>query len=261
MAALLTDEARDAGEAMAERTARRICKDHGRWSTFGKTKSRGEACSGRIVGHSTSERMKAHLVGGAQLRPAGEVDVGRGPSKRLRTSRSVQSAETHHVLAGNGIDPCSRMCPSVSCVRVSNQGRNPMSVSRLSVSLVGAFVALALAILMLAMAPQPASAATCFYPSGCGYGGLASGASAGYVYGHTGRGANYQITSTNVYAFNASSGTNKSIWRFFTNGVYNGNWTNNTQFFISPGWGAAQYLHGCTNNHSAGINVQCGTSW
>ena len=36
----LADEARDAGEAMAERTAWRICSDNGWWSAFGKKKAR-----------------------------------------------------------------------------------------------------------------------------------------------------------------------------------------------------------------------------
>ncbi|MBC9719777.1 IS3 family transposase, partial [Streptomyces sp. TRM66268-LWL] len=38
----LVDEARAAGEAMAERTAWRICRDNGWWSVFGKRKGRGK---------------------------------------------------------------------------------------------------------------------------------------------------------------------------------------------------------------------------
>lgn len=38
----LVDEARDAGVAMAERTAWRICSDNGWWSAFGKKKARGK---------------------------------------------------------------------------------------------------------------------------------------------------------------------------------------------------------------------------
>ncbi|MFF4743787.1 IS3 family transposase [Streptomyces sp. NPDC001268] len=38
----LADEARAAGEVMAERTAWRICRDHGWWSAFGKRKGRGK---------------------------------------------------------------------------------------------------------------------------------------------------------------------------------------------------------------------------
>ena len=104
---LLADEARQAGEPMAWRTAWRICRDHGWWSVFGKKKRRGhkpgppvhddlvqrtfnaeridrlwfsditehptaegklylcavkDACSGRIVGYSISDRMKARLA-------------------------------------------------------------------------------------------------------------------------------------------------------------------------------------------------------
>ena len=39
---LLADEARDVGEAMADRTAWRICADNGWWSAFGKKKARGK---------------------------------------------------------------------------------------------------------------------------------------------------------------------------------------------------------------------------
>jgi putative transposase len=38
----LLDEARDAGEPMADRTAWRICSDNGWWSAFGKKKARGK---------------------------------------------------------------------------------------------------------------------------------------------------------------------------------------------------------------------------
>jgi transposase InsO family protein len=39
---LLADEARDAGKAMADRTAWKICSDNGWWSAFGKKKARGK---------------------------------------------------------------------------------------------------------------------------------------------------------------------------------------------------------------------------
>jgi putative transposase len=104
---LLADEARTGGEAMAERTAWRICHQMQWWSAFGKKKRKGktpgppvhddlvqrifsarrvdalwfsditehptlegklylcavkDACSGRIVGYSISDRMKARLA-------------------------------------------------------------------------------------------------------------------------------------------------------------------------------------------------------
>ena len=104
---LLADEARLAGESMADTTAWRICRDHGWWSTFGKKKRKGktpgppvhddlvnrvfaadtpdqlwfsditehptlegklylcavkDACSGRIVGYSISDRMRARIA-------------------------------------------------------------------------------------------------------------------------------------------------------------------------------------------------------
>ncbi len=49
----LPDEARAAGEAMAERTAWRICRDNGWWSAFGKSKGRGKnawpGCEGTLT--------------------------------------------------------------------------------------------------------------------------------------------------------------------------------------------------------------------
>ena len=39
----LVDEARDAGQVMAQRTAWRICSENGWWSTFGKKKARGKS--------------------------------------------------------------------------------------------------------------------------------------------------------------------------------------------------------------------------
>ncbi|MDI9589418.1 MAG: hypothetical protein QM234_10795 [Acidobacteriota bacterium] len=38
----LADEAKQAGEAMSDRSAWRICHDSGWWSVFGKKKSRGK---------------------------------------------------------------------------------------------------------------------------------------------------------------------------------------------------------------------------
>ena len=46
----LVDEARDAGQPMAERTAWRICSDNGWWSAFGKRKRRGKSRQGRPAG-------------------------------------------------------------------------------------------------------------------------------------------------------------------------------------------------------------------
>ena len=43
----LADEARDAGESMAERTAWRICSENGWWSVFGKKKRRKGKKAGR----------------------------------------------------------------------------------------------------------------------------------------------------------------------------------------------------------------------
>ena len=148
---LLADEARVAGEPMADRTAWRICSDHRLWSTFGKKKRRGktpgppvhddlvnrvftapipdqlwfsditehptlegtlylcavkDACSGRIVGYSISDRVKARIAvdaitSAAQRRgdPAGcIVHTDRGSQFR---SRKVQRALRRLGLVGS----------------------------------------------------------------------------------------------------------------------------------------------------------------
>jgi transposase InsO family protein len=148
---LLVDEARDAGQAMADRTAWRICSDHGWWSSFGKKKRRGkkpgpavhddfvnriftaaapdqlwfsditehptlegklylcavkDACSGRIVGYSISDRMKARIAVDAitsAARRRGEVagcivHTDRGSQFR---SRKAQRALRRHNLVGS----------------------------------------------------------------------------------------------------------------------------------------------------------------
>lgn len=46
---LLADEARNAGEAMADRTAWRICADNDWWSTFGKKRAKKGKAPGRAV--------------------------------------------------------------------------------------------------------------------------------------------------------------------------------------------------------------------
>ncbi|MFI9630183.1 hypothetical protein [Streptomyces sp. NPDC052042] len=46
----LLDEARAAGEAMAERTAWRICRGNGWWSAFGKRKGRGKNAKSELGG-------------------------------------------------------------------------------------------------------------------------------------------------------------------------------------------------------------------
>jgi transposase InsO family protein len=148
---LLADEARGAGWPMADRTAWRICRDHGWWSSFGKKKRRGktpgppvhddlvnrvfvaaapdqlwfsditehptlegklylcavkDACSGRIVGYSISDRMKARIAVDAitsAARRRGDaagciVHTDRGSQFR---SRKAQCALRRHNLVGS----------------------------------------------------------------------------------------------------------------------------------------------------------------
>lgn len=148
---LLVDEARAAEEPMADRTAWRICSDHGWWSSFGKKKRRGktpgppvdddlvnrvftaaapddlwfaditehptlegklylcavkDACSGRIVGYSISDRMKARIAVDAITSAAQRRDdvagcivhTDRGSQFR---SRKAQRALHRHNLVGS----------------------------------------------------------------------------------------------------------------------------------------------------------------
>ena len=148
---LLADEARGAGEGMADRTAWRICNDHKLWSTFGKKHRRGktpgppvhddlvnrvfsaekpdrlwfaditehptlegklylcavkDACSGRIVGYSISDRMKARIAVDAVTSAAQRrgdvagciVHTDRGSQFR---SRKLQRALHRYDLVGS----------------------------------------------------------------------------------------------------------------------------------------------------------------
>jgi putative transposase len=148
---LLADEARSAGEPMADRTAWRICSDHRLWSTFGKKKRTGktpgppvhddlvnrvftaqapnelwfsditehptlegklylcavkDAYSGRIVGYSISDRMKARIAVDAITSAAQRrhqvagciVHTDRGSQFR---SRKAQRALHRHGLVGS----------------------------------------------------------------------------------------------------------------------------------------------------------------
>ncbi|CAL9329601.1 transposase [Streptomyces sp. enrichment culture] len=63
----LPDEARAAGEAMAERTAWRICRDNGWWSAFGKSKGRGKNAKAGPLVHDDLMRRDFTAAGPDQL--------------------------------------------------------------------------------------------------------------------------------------------------------------------------------------------------
>ncbi|MGA5273988.1 transposase [Streptomyces cellulosae] len=63
----LPDEARAAGEAMAERTAWRICRDDGWWSAFGKSKGRGKNAKAGPLVHDDLVRRDFTAAGPNQL--------------------------------------------------------------------------------------------------------------------------------------------------------------------------------------------------
>ena len=66
----LLDEARAAGEAMAERTAWRICRDNGWWSAFGKRRGRGKNAKAGPPVHDDPVRRPFTADGPIRMRNA-----------------------------------------------------------------------------------------------------------------------------------------------------------------------------------------------
>lgn len=76
---LLADEARDAGESMADRTAWRICSEQGWWSVFGKKKARGKKRPGPPVHDDLVQReFAAETVNTLWLTDISEHRTGEG---------------------------------------------------------------------------------------------------------------------------------------------------------------------------------------
>ena len=75
----LADEARDAGQAMAERTAWRICSDNGWWSAFGK-KRRGQGQEGPARRCTTTSCSRDFTADGPNRAVAGRHH--RAPHRR-----------------------------------------------------------------------------------------------------------------------------------------------------------------------------------
>ena len=132
----LVEEAREAGESMAERTAWRICSQHRLWSVFGKKRGKNgkvgppnrlwlsditehqtregklylcaikDVFSNRIVGYSMDSRMKSRLVTTALNNAVGRrgevagcvVHTDRGSQFR---SRKFVHALGHHSMVGS----------------------------------------------------------------------------------------------------------------------------------------------------------------
>jgi putative transposase len=93
----LVDEARRAGEPMAERTAWRVCSHNGWWSAFGKKKRRGK--TGRIGPPVHDDGVLRDFSAAAPNRPdRGRASVGGGttaaiPAARPADRRPRQRAE------------------------------------------------------------------------------------------------------------------------------------------------------------------------
>lgn len=77
----LVDEARDAGEPMADRTAWRICSDRGWWSVFGKKRGKNGKKPGLPVhddvtqGRDSQRGLHTRLYGGAGVLDRAEVEL------------------------------------------------------------------------------------------------------------------------------------------------------------------------------------------
>ena len=113
----LVEEARDAGNSMAERTAWRICSTNGWWSVFGKRK-RGkngkvgppvhDDLVGRIVGYRIDSRMKSRLATPAlnsAVARRGEVAgcvVHSDRGSQFRSRRFVRALGRHHMVGSMG---------------------------------------------------------------------------------------------------------------------------------------------------------------
>lgn len=92
----LLDEARAAGEAMAERTAWRICRDNGWWSAFGKRRSRGKNAKSGPPVHDDLVRRDFTADGPNRLwltditeHPTGEGKLYLGAVKDVYSGRIV----------------------------------------------------------------------------------------------------------------------------------------------------------------------------
>ena len=104
----LADEASDAGEVMAERTAWRICSTNGWFSTFGKKPKRGKGCKVGPPVHDDRVQRDFTAAGANELWLA---DI----TEHLKASFTFVRSRT-----------CS---PTVSSAIRSTRGRNPRSQS------------------------------------------------------------------------------------------------------------------------------------
>lgn len=111
----LLDEARAAGESMAERTAWRICRDNGWWSAFGKRRGRGKNAKAGPPVHDDLVRqdftaagpnrmwltdITEHATGEGKLYPCAVKDVyssrivGYSIDARMKSSLAVRALES-----------------------------------------------------------------------------------------------------------------------------------------------------------------------
>ncbi|KES05453.1 integrase [Streptomyces toyocaensis] len=129
----LLDEARAAGEAMAERTAWRICRDNGWWSALGKRRARGKNAKAGPPVHDDRVRRKFAADGPNRLwltditkHPTGEGKLYLCAVKDMYSGRIVGysiDARMKSSLAVNALESAvARRGQVAGCIMHSDRG-------------------------------------------------------------------------------------------------------------------------------------------
>ncbi|MGW3731326.1 DDE-type integrase/transposase/recombinase [Streptomyces sp. NPDC000851] len=125
----LLDEARAAGEAMAERTAWRICRDNRWWSAFGKRRGRGKNAKAGPPVHDDRVRRNFTADGPNRLwltditeHPTGEGKLYLCAVKDAFSGRIVGcsiDARMQSRLAVNALESAAVKWPDAWCIRTA----------------------------------------------------------------------------------------------------------------------------------------------
>ena len=113
----LVDEARDAGEPMAERTAWRICSDNGWWSAFGKKKAAARARSPGRRSTTTLVTARTFTAAGPEPSCGSAISPSTGPVRASSTSARSRTCYSNRIV-GYSID--SRMKSRLAVTALNN---------------------------------------------------------------------------------------------------------------------------------------------
>ncbi|TXJ77931.1 IS3 family transposase [Streptomyces lavendulae] len=120
----LLDEARAAGEAMAERTAWRICRDNRWWSVFGKRRGRGKNAKAGPPVHDDRVRRKCTADGPNRLWLTDITEHATGEGKLyLCAVKDVYSGR----IVGYSIDARMKSCLAVAALESALARRGPVA--------------------------------------------------------------------------------------------------------------------------------------